>query len=279
MSSVGIAAMGASVSADDWGLLYGYGLFETLRTYHGFPFQLDRHVDRMLASARDLRFERVPSRTAILDEVSGFCRQAGDAVVRFTLTRGNDSLGQGPQLLVTQRPVAYTAAQYRSGVAVTIAATTRDAESPIVRHKTLNQLQNILAWRDAIDEGFDECLFLDNHRRLSEGSRSNVFVVSRGMVTTPARECGLLPGITRDTVIAILRDLDCPVSEQIVTLGELVRCDECFLTNSVMQVMPVNRIGQHLLPAGGGIAHRVSVEYAKRVRRAAASRSVPQGAS
>jgi branched-chain amino acid aminotransferase len=231
-----------SLSPDDWGVLYGFGLFETVRVYDGRAVFLDEHIDRLLASAALFGFDDGPGRPDIVDAAATYCRAFDDRVVRMTLTRGNTDAGLAPSLFFGERPSPYTDADRAAGVAVHITTTRRNETSPIAGHKTLNQLDNILAWREAQQHGCRESLFLNTSGHLAEGSRSNVFAVRNGEVFTPATSCGILPGITRRVVIAALRDAGVSVHECAMTLDDLLACDEWFLTSAVMEVMPVSRI-------------------------------------
>ena len=234
----------SAVSEYDWGLAYGYGLFETVSLYRGVPFLLHQHVDRMLTSAGELGFETVPSRGELMDRVHAFCRDrhSPEGVIRFTLTYGNPEAEVRPALFFTERPVGYTKADYVTGIPVGLATTIRNERSPLVRHKTLNQMESLLAWRDAVRRGFRETLLFNTQGYLAEGTRSNVFIVKDGNVYTPSVGCGILAGITRNIVNGLLKRAGLPVREELITRDDLLACDECFLTNSVMAVLPVNRI-------------------------------------
>lgn len=270
-----MASTSQLVPADDWGLLYGYGLFETIRSYQGVPFQLDAHVDRMLASARALRFTAVPQRADIVSRTAECARSIGDGVVRVTLTRGNDAHARAPQLLLTTRSVTYTDDQYAKGIALKWASSRRDRHGLVAGHKTLNQLQNIVEWGIAAEGGYDECLFIDSDGGLAEGSRSNVFLVQQQAVSTPEANGGILPGLTRQLVIEILRDLKYPVVERAIGAHELMGATECFVTNSVMGIMPVARIESHRFTrSADGVARAVRAEYERRVHASVERESV-----
>jgi branched-subunit amino acid aminotransferase/4-amino-4-deoxychorismate lyase len=261
------------VEVQDWGVLYAYGLFETMRAYSGVLLQVEEHVDRMLASALALRFEKTPPREVILDRACKFARDLGDRVVRVTLTAGNPDTGLASGLILMERAISYTAAQHTNGISIRIDPCVRDERSPLVRHKTLNQLQNFLAWRDAQSLGYQESVFINMSGQICEGSRSNIFIVKAGQVLTPPRESGILPGITRRRVIALLQDHGIVVREAPITPDALCTCDECFVTSSVMEVMPVTRIGeQHLpRPLPGNITSVAATAYTRMAHAAAES--------
>jgi branched-chain amino acid aminotransferase len=256
------------VSTDDWGVLYGYGLFETLRTYGGGPFRLSDHVDRILGSASILGFDVLPRRDVLVARIGTHCRTMTDGVVRVTLTLGNPDLRQTPAVFFGTRNLAYVNGEGHTGITVTIAEERRDERSTLLRHKTLNQLQNIIAFRDAKRNGAAEALFFNSRGHLAEGSRSNVFIVVKDRVVTPHVGEGILPGITRRVVLDVLGELGIPVIEDVVTYADLLNCDECFVTSSVMEVMPVSRMDtQKVWRRPGMLTEAVAARYRERVRR------------
>jgi branched-subunit amino acid aminotransferase/4-amino-4-deoxychorismate lyase len=260
------------VAADDWGVLYGYGLFETVRVYAGRLFRLSDHVDRMLHAAAALGFDEAPQRDVLFARICNRCRTMANGVVRVTLTVGNPDVGRPPTLFFSKRNLPYTNGESHTGLAVAMAVERRDERSALVRHKTSNQLQNIIAFRDAKAKGAAEALFFNSRGHLAEGSRSNVFIVVKDKVVTPPVDEGILPGITRGVVLDVLRELRIPVAEDVVTSADLLDCDECFLTSSVMEVMPVSRIDtQKVWSAPGTVTEAVAARYRERVRRETAS--------
>jgi branched-chain amino acid aminotransferase len=258
-------------SEQDWGMLYGYGVFETVRVYDGVPFLLAEHLARMAASCVQLEIA-VPSTVALGRQIRDYCLRFRDRLVRVTVTAGNPDDGMAPSWLLSDRPVSYGAADYQHGIAVCVAASPRDELSPLVRHKTLNQLHNVLECHSAMRRGFRETLFFNRAGTLAEASRSNVFVVTDGTVITPDEGCGLLPGVTRATVLALLRHAGLRVIEGRVTRDALLSCDECFLTNAHMEVLPVSRIEDHLVNGGapGPVAGLAHDAYRSAVKRATA---------
>lgn len=241
----------------DWGLLYGYGVFETIRVYEGMPFDLDRHLNRMTESARHLKIVEVPSLQWTQDitaEATKFARDLKNGLIRITLTGGNPEMGMPSRLLLAARAVTYTPADQSAGIDVTFADTPRNERSPLVRYKTLNQLENILAYRAGVKRGYHETIFLNLAGNIAEASRSNVFMVRRGKVVTPSLRCGILPGITRQHIIEIARRLGYVVQERPISKKELLDCDECFLSNAHMEVMPVAVIDRKKLRSAKSFA-------------------------
>lgn len=235
----------------DWGLLYGYGVFETIRVYQEMPFGLDRHVERMIASAKDLEIGLMQSIQQITARAMAYARRVHDGLMRMTLTAGNPELGIPARLLLTARRATYMPADQRAGIAVTFASSRRNELNPLARHKTLNQLENMLEFQAAARRGYREAVFLNTAGNVAEGTRSNVFLVQGGELVTPSLACGILPGVTRQYVLDIARRLGVVVRERPVTKQEFLTCDECFLTNAHMEVMPIAGIDRRETPVIG----------------------------
>lgn len=238
----------ARISPHDRGLLYGDGLFETMRAYGGVIFRLDQHLDRLSEGTLALRFP-VEVYTGNLAEG---CREVvranslSDAYVRLTVTRGEGGLPSelaatdGPTGLITAREFhGYPAEMATRGMTAHVASVTRNATSPLSRVKSLNYLDNALARAEATDAGADEALLRDASGHVVEGSSSNLFAVVDGTVRTPPVDAGVLAGITRDCVLELCADLALPVSETLFDAEELLASGEAFLTNSLMEVMPL----------------------------------------
>lgn len=222
----------ALLPATDPAFLHGRGLFETLRGYDGVPFRLDRHLARMRASARHFRIPfRVPRLDRVIPEL---CRRnrAPDAAVRLTLSGGG-------HLLVTARPrKPLPRSWYRRGAEVMIAPWTRHPEAPLSGHKTVSYLENVLAHEEALRRGCADALTVAPGRRILEGSVTNLFLVKRDRIYTPPLRHGVLPGVTRGVILEIA-----PVRERVIRARELFRANEVFLTNSLIEVLPVGRPG------------------------------------
>jgi branched-chain amino acid aminotransferase len=221
----------ARIPATDRGFLHGRGLFETLRTYRGIPFRLADHVARMKASARLLGFA-VPHAN-VEAAIRGLCRRNGldDAAVRLTLS------AEG-RMLITARPrKPLPPAWTRTGAKVTVVPWRRDSRSMLAGHKVTSYLENVLVHEDAVKRGFADALFVGLRDELLEGSVSNVFLVVRGKLVTPALK-GILPGVTRKVVMELA-----PVRERTILREELRTADEAFLTNALIEVLPIGKPG------------------------------------
>ena len=240
----------AKVSAFDRSFLYGDGLFETVRAYGGVPFMLAEHLERMASSAKALDIA-MPGAGVIAAAVERLIELNGlaDAYVRITLSRGIHTGELAPDeppeptLLVEARELhPYPAEMYERGASVIISPAMHDSASAINRHKTTSYLASILAKREAKERGADEAILLDHAGHVAEGATSNVFCVRGGRLLTPPLEMNILPGITRWTVIRLAREAGIEVEEAPFRAAALQSADEVFLTNSLMEVMPVGAI-------------------------------------
>jgi len=268
----------ATVSALDAGLLVGAGLFETLRTYGGKPFRLDRHLARLRASGQILRIFVKESDADIAAILARLVETNGvpDARVRLTATRGpltdplEDDAAPPATLLVTAGPMTpYPQEFYERGATAVVSDIRANETDPAVYHKTTGYMRNMLALRDAHRARAAEALLFNTHNRLAEGAISNVFVVREGRLETPPVEDGLLPGVTRQAVLELAAELDVPAEQRSLTIHALLEASEVFLTNSIMEVMPVGRIEAHGVGNGkpGPITRRLAQAYKDLVAR------------
>ncbi|MCP4214683.1 MAG: aminotransferase class IV [bacterium] len=256
-----------TIPVNDWGLLLGYGLFETLRLYDSHPFLLTPHLDRLTASAKALHFPYQPEQAEMTGLLTDYIRDSRltDEAVRISLTYGQGPTGKDAQLFFTHRPVPYGAADYKKGIAVSISPYKKNQFSPIVDHKTFNQMENVVSLRNSASQGAKECVFLNTVGYLAEGSKSNLFFIKKGVLYTPAKECGILPGITRQRVIDIARQQGLEVVEGRFKAIQLRDCDECFCTNSLMEIMPVVQLDGR--PLGSGKPGEITIRLAPLYRQ------------
>jgi branched-subunit amino acid aminotransferase/4-amino-4-deoxychorismate lyase len=228
----------AMIPATDRGFLQGRGIFETLRTYDGSPFRLEDHVARMKASAARFKF---PFRDADFESVIrelGQRNRLRDAAVRLTLS------AEGRLLISAKARNPLPPAWYEKGAEVMVVPWRRDARALVAGHKVTSYLENILVHNEAMERGCADALFVGLKGELLEGAVTNIFLVVKGRLVTP-RLAGILPGITRKVVMELV-----PVKERTVHLKELWKADEAFLTNALIEVLPVGKPG----PIGRKIA-------------------------
>jgi branched-chain amino acid aminotransferase len=249
----------ASLPVDDRGFLYGDALFETLRTYNRRPFLLDRHLERMLRSCRELAIRPRQSPAELAAAARELCSQLEtEAYLRLAITRGS---GFGPwpavpprhgRTVMVARPLAgYPPELYERGLKLVTSAVPRPHRSPLAGFKTANYLESVLARREAAGEGADEALLLNTDGRVAELSAANVFAVSGGEAITPATGEGALPGITRGLVLELAAAAGIVAREVRLERGELARAGEAFATNSILEICPVAELDG--APLGGAV--------------------------
>ncbi|MBM4026155.1 MAG: hypothetical protein FJ280_12220 [Planctomycetes bacterium] len=265
----------ARVSATDSGLLYGAGLFETMRSHHGVVFRLDDHLDRLAASARALSiahpFEKAYLREAV-DQVLR-ANQLAEARLRLTLTNGPVTQAQEerrPTLLITAtefRP--YPAEYYRTGVLVILCSFRQNPTDPTCGHKTTSYYPRLLALNLAHQQRAAEALWFTTDNRLAEGCVSNVFLVKESVLQTPPLTTPVLPGIARKTVPQLAQQQSLELVEKDLHIADLLDADEVFLTNVIMEVLPVIRVEQHTVGGGqvGPITRRLREGFLEAVER------------
>lgn len=241
----------AKISVMDEGFLYGYGLFETILVRDAVPLLLEPHLIRMEEGARIIGIKIPFSLQEIGDLVRETIRRNGlmFGSLRLTLSAGATPRGN-PNLVIFTRPPKYGEKHKAEGIKACLARSRRNEHSILNRVKGLSYLENILARREAISKGFEEAIFLNTSGYLSEGSATNIFLVRDGVVVTPSEDQGILPGIMRGFVIKICREQGVQVIERRVELKELLDSEESFLTNSLMEVMPLVQLEGHRIGSG-----------------------------
>jgi branched-chain amino acid aminotransferase len=254
----------AVVSVFDHGFLYGDGVYETIRSYGSRIFMRDQHLARLRRSADaiGLTIPIPEQRWPVLLHEAMTRNDVGndriDAYIRVTITRGAGEIGLDPALcptptiVIMAKPLAPPSPQaYRDGVNLVVAKTRRNLPTALdPRIKTINFLNNIQAKREAIAAGAFDCILLNWESHLTECTVSNLFFVQSGRLWTPALSCGLLDGITRDIVLNLARELQIPVEEGHFGVETIHQAEECFVTNTSMEVMPVTMVDGH--PIGHG---------------------------
>jgi branched-subunit amino acid aminotransferase/4-amino-4-deoxychorismate lyase len=241
----------ATIPATDPAFLCGRGLFEVTRAYGGVPFRLEDHVERMATSARHFRLTFQPPDLGPV--VRELCQRnhAPDAYVRITCS------ARGHLLVQARRRDLLPSAWYEKGAEVMVVPWRRDPRSPLAGHKTLNYLENVLTHEEAVQRGCADALYVGLRGELLEGCVTNVFIVQKGKLVTPRLTGGILPGVTRRVVMEIAR-----VRERTVRLKELWKADEAFLTNALVEILPIGKPGP--------ITRKIAEAYAERTRELAA---------
>lgn len=261
----------ATLPVDDHGLLYGDGVFEGLRFYDGHVFRLDAHLARLEASARALMLEPAMDRAGIADCVLRTVAAAGldDGYVRLIVTRGSGSMGIDPRSCKTPRTIVIVdelvmvdPAARASGIKAIIASTRRLASDQLdPRIKSLNYLNQIMARLEAHAAGADEAIILNDQGRIAEGTADNVFVVRDGVLLTPPVVEGALDGITRNAILEVARAAGIDTREAPLTPWDLFNADECFLSGTGAELVPVGEISGRAIASPGSLYEQLSAAF------------------
>ncbi|MGM0442087.1 MAG: branched-chain-amino-acid transaminase [Elusimicrobiota bacterium] len=268
----------AKISVFDHGLLYGDGVFEGIRSYKGNIFKLKEHLDRLYRSARAIKLniplEKQEMEDAVVESVR--VNKLKDAYIRLVVTRGVGDLGLNPEkcpqpsiFIIVDSITLYPKEFYENGLKLITASTRRnipDALSP--RVKSLNYLNNIMAKIEANMNDVPEALMLNNEGYVAECTGDNIFIVTGDdKVLTPPPYVGTLTGITRNTIIDIVKELGIEVKETPFTLFELYNAKECFLTGTAAEVIPVVNIDDRMI--GDGQPGEITWELIDKFRKVA----------
>ncbi|HEX4052831.1 MAG TPA: branched-chain-amino-acid transaminase [Tepidisphaeraceae bacterium] len=268
----------ARISVYDHGLLYGDGVFEGIRVYRGKIFECDSHLHRLFDSARGIRLTppRTPQQLKAAMEETVKINNFSDCYIRLVITRGTGYLGLNPNKCLTPTVIIiadiielYPPEIYDKGMALITSSVMRmHANSLSPRIKSLNYLNNILAKIEAVDAGVPEALMLNQEGNVAECTADNIFIVRGGQVQTPTTSDGILEGVTRQVMIELCRQLSIPCVEKTLQRHDLYVADECFLTGTAAEVVPVTRIDGRAIGNGtpGPITRRLIEAFHKHVR-------------
>ncbi len=239
----------AKVSVLDHGYLYGDGVFEGIRAYNGRVFKLDEHIDRMYQSAGVILLEVPLSPPQMKQAIIETCRRNDitDGYIRVIVSRGSGDLGLDPfkctdpaVVIIADAIQLYPAEIYETGMKIMTVPTRRNHHEALnPRIKSLNYLNNIMAKIEASLAGYHEVLMLNQEGYVVECTGDNIFVVSEGRLVTPPTHVGALRGITRDTVMELAQARGVEVTEEVFTRFEVYTADECFLTGTACEIMPI----------------------------------------
>ena len=250
----------AKVSVFDHGLLYGDGIFEGIRIYNGRVFKLREHIDRLFYSAKAILLEIPRTRAALIKATVETCRKnklrAG--YIRLIVTRGRGTLGLNPRscknpsvIIIADKIQVYPQGLYARGMEIVTVPTVRNLHSAVnPAIKSLNYLNNILAKIEANNAGVEEAVMLNAEGFVAECTADNLFIIKNGEVFTPPNSAGALYGITRQTVIDLAHAAGLKVSEPNLTRYDLFNADECFLTGTGAEIMPVVKIDGRVIGNG-----------------------------
>ncbi len=250
----------ASVSVFDHGLLYGDGVFEGIRCYHGGIFALEAHIDRLYDSAKAIDLAIPMSKEEMIQAVAHTCRANGleDGYVRLVVTRGEGTLGLNPYqcekpnvIVIAAQIQLYPKALYEEGLSIVTVGTTRNLPEAInPRIKSLNYLNNILAKIEAINAGCMEAVMLNAHGAVAEATGDNIFALRGTILRTPPVTEGALEGITRNIVMDLAREHGLEVREERISRYDLYTADEVFLTGTAAEVIGVVAVDRRKIGEG-----------------------------
>ena len=249
----------AKISVFDHGFLYGDGAFEGIRSYNGLVFRLKEHIDRLFETAHtlliDIGLAKKRMEKAIIDTLKA--NQLKDAYIRVIVTRGEGDLGLDPRkchgktgiIIIADKITLYAKELYDKGLEIITVPTVRNhPEALNPRLKTLNYLNNIFAKIEANNAGYSEAIMLDHHGFVAECTGDNIFIVKNGVLSTPNQ--GQLKGITRDCVLEIAQKNKIEISERLMTRHEVFIADECFLTGTAAEIIPVVKVDGRIIGNG-----------------------------
>jgi branched-chain amino acid aminotransferase len=263
----------AKISVFDHGLLYGDGIFEGIRAYNGRVFKLKEHIDRLFYSAKSILLNIPMSHSELMRATVETCRRnkIRDGYIRLVVTRGVGTLGLNPNrcknpsvIIIADKIQLYPPAFYQRGLDIVTVPTVRNLHSAVnPAIKSLNYLNNILAKIEANNAGCEEAIMLNAEGFVSECTGDNVFIVKENLLQTPPLSAGALYGITRRVVMQIGIEGGLSVSEPNLTRHDLFNADECFLTGTGAELIPVVKIDGRVIGSGkpGAITKKLVAQY------------------
>lgn len=265
----------AVVSVFDHGFLYGDGVFEGIRAYNGRIFKLEEHIQRLFESAHSIMlsipYDQHQMTRAVVDTVNA--NSLKDAYIRIIVSRGIGDLGLDPEkcrssqvIIIADKIKLFPEELYEQGLSVITVATRRnnaDALDPKI--KSLNYLNNILVKIEANRAGVLEAIMMTPQGYICEGSGDNIFIYRKGKLITPPPYLGILEGITREAIIQLARHGEIQVAEEPFTRHDLYVADECFLTGTAAEVIPVTEVDRRVIGSGkpGPITLYLMEQFAK----------------
>jgi branched-chain amino acid aminotransferase len=250
----------AVISVYDHGFLYGDGIFEGIRIYNSAVFKLHEHIVRLYESARHIDLNIPLTIAEMCKAVEDTVRANGkkDGYIRLVVSRGVGNLGldprktTNPQIIIIVDDISiYPEEMYEKGMEIITAATIRNIPNALnPRIKSLNYLNNILAKLEANRAGVPEAIMLNHLGEVAECTADNIFLVKNGVLKTPAPQCGILEGITRNTVMDLAKAEKITVQEVVITRHDVFTADECFLTGTAAEVISVVKCDGRMIGTG-----------------------------
>ncbi|MBM4054327.1 MAG: branched-chain-amino-acid transaminase [Planctomycetes bacterium] len=250
----------AKISVFDHGLLYGDGVFEGIRVYNQNIFALDEHIDRLYCSAKAIDLKIPITKSEMIKAIKDTLKANNqkDAYIRIVITRGIGKLGLDPNkcstpeiIIITDTIELYPKALYENGLEIVTVTTIRNHYSSLdPKIKSLNYLNNILAKIESIQSKAGEALMLNKDGYVAECSGDNIFIVKNNTLLTPPESAGILIGITRNCVMKLAKDMGICVKEKLMTRYDLYIADECFLTGTAAEIIPVVKIDGRTIGTG-----------------------------
>jgi branched-chain amino acid aminotransferase len=263
----------AKISVFDHGLLYGDGIFEGIRAYNGRVFKLKEHIDRLFYSAKAILLSIPMAHGELMAAVTETCRRnkLRDGYIRLLVTRGVGTLGLNPNkcknpsvVIIAGKIQLYPPELYLKGMEIVTVPTTRNTHSALnPAIKSLNYLNNILAKIEANNSGCEEAVMLNAEGYVAECTGDNLFIIKEGHFSTPPLSAGALYGITRRVVMEMAVEMGWTVSEPNLTRYDLFNADECFLTGTGAELVPVVKIDGRVIGTGkpGPITQKLVGQY------------------
>ncbi len=273
----------AKVSVYDHGLLYGDGVFEGIRAYNGRVFRLEEHIERLERSARAIMLEIPLSSEELIEATVETCRanEVRDGYIRMLVTRGEGDLGLDPRkcanpsiVIIAANIQLYPEELYETGLPLITVSTRRNSPASLDPGiKSLNYLNNILAKIECILADVQEGIMLTNQGLVSECTGDNIFIVMGDGLVTPPVEAGILDGITRAVVMELAEDEGIRVTEKLFPITEVYTADECFLTGTAAELVPVVKVDGRQI--GDGKPGRTTRRLLDRFRELTKSEGTP----
>ncbi len=257
----------ASIMVASEGYNFGYGIFETIKVVEGKILFFEEHLQRLQSGCKKLSL----STSFSSDELRKHCNDLIDAnemlsgVIKILFGKSKDNT----DIIISTRQNSYKKENYDRGFRICFAEAKRNPYAMLTYIKSANYLENLLEKQKAAKRGFDEAVFLNIYEKISEGSLSNIFFIKDSVLCTPSISCGLLPGILREKVLALGKELGMQLSLGEFSMEELIAADEIFITNSILEIMPVSQIENQKLDIGKNkITSMLSKTYLEMIEKA-----------